>query len=118
MERIKNFLLYGLYTDDNDRGLQDRISRSNRSSFSRYIRSDNLDSSSCGSSTENLEREAGKERIAIGRNRDGHLNYRASVIGMPISTNQEDLDILNKLLKLQEHNEEDNKGYLFIYFLF
>lgn len=109
MERIKNFLLYGLYTDDNDRGLQDRISRSNRSSFSRYIRSDNLDSSSCGSSTENLEREAGKERIAIGRNRDGHLNYRASVIGMPISTNQEDLDILNKLLKLQEHNEEDNK---------
>ena len=109
MERIKNFLLYGMYTDDNDRSLQNRLSRSNRSSFSRYIRADNLDTSSC-SSTESLEKEVGKERIEMGRNRDGHLNYRASVIGMPISTSQEDLDILNKLLKLQEHNEDENKS--------
>jgi len=111
MERIKNFLLYGIYTDDNDRSLQDRISRSNRSSFSRYIRSDNLDTSS-QSSLESLEKEVGKEKIDIERNRNGHLNYRASVIGMPISTNQEDLNILNELLKLQQKSEQENKKEL------
>jgi len=111
MEKIKNFLLYGRYTDDNDRSLQDRISRSNRSSFSRYIRSDNLDTASSHTSTESLEKEVGKERIEIGRNRNGQLNYRASVIGMPISTSQEDLNILSELLKLQQHNEDDKSKY-------
>jgi len=100
--------LFGRLADDNDR--TDRISRSNRSSFSRYIRSDNLDSSN-RRSNESLEREAGKEKLDIGRNREGHLNYRASVIGMPISTSQEDLNYLNELLKLQRQNDPNyNKG--------